>query len=250
MTIKKLITALLSNVIIIVVVTLIFGIVGGYINYSVIHPKYTAYSTFYVLDTKSQQTDEDSSKTYSDFRISDLLVADYNVLATSKRVKDKVAANIGISSLAGYTVSISSSDDTRVMRMTVVGEDREMTARIANEMVSVFKETVIEIMNVENVNVVDYAEVPKTPSSPAKMKNTIFCLVAGFAASSGVVILLELLDNTVKSPEEVEELFELPILANIGRLRGTSGGRYDSYDSYKEDDSKKKDKKDESSKES
>lgn len=239
MTIKKLLTALLSNLIIIIVVTLIFGIVGGYINYYVIHPKYTAYSTFYVLDTKSQQKEEDSSTTYSDLRISDLLVADYNVLATSKRVKDKVASNIGIPSLAGYKINISSSDNTRVMRMAVVGEDREMTARIANEMVSVFKETVIDIMNVENVNVVDYAEVPRTASSPAKLKNTIFCLAVGFAISSGVVILFELLDNTVKSPEEVEELFELPILANIGRLRGTSGGRYDSYDSYKEDASKK-----------
>ncbi|MBQ7580915.1 MAG: hypothetical protein IJU39_06380 [Clostridia bacterium] len=243
MTIKKLISAVLSNLIIIVVVSLVFGIIGGYINYSVIHPKYTAYSTFYVLDTKNQQTEGDSSTTYSDLRISDLLVADYNVLATSKRVKDKVAANIGINSLAGYKVSISSSDDTRVMKMTVIGEDREMTARIANEMVSVFKETVIDIMNVENVNVVDYAEVPKNPSSPAKLKNTIFCLAVGFAVSTGVVILLELLDNTVKSPEEVEELFELPILANIGRLRGTSGGKYDSYDSYKESGSGDKGKK-------
>ena len=240
MTIKRLITALLSNLIIIIVVTLIFGIVGGYINYSVIHPKYTAYSTFYVLDTKTNQTGEDSATTYSDLRISDLLVADYNVLATSKRVKDQVAANIGINSLAGYKVSVSSTQDTRVIKMTVVGEDREMTAKIANEMVSVFKDTVIEIMKVENVNVVDYAEVPRTPSSPAKLKNTIFCLMAGFVLSSGVVILIELLDNTVKSAEEAEELFELPVLAHIGRLRGTSGGRYsDKYESP-EGSSKKK----------
>lgn len=244
MTIKRLITALLSNLIIIVVVTLIFGIVGAYVNYSVIHPKYTAYSTFYVLDTKNNQTGKDTSNTtYSDLRISELLVADYNVLATSKRVRDQVAANIGIKSLAGYKISVSNNQDTRVIKMTVVGEDPEMTAKIANEMVSVFKDTVIEIMKVENVNVVDYAEVPKSPSSPAKLKNTVACLAAGFVISSGVIILLELLDNTVKSAEEIEEMFDLPVLAQIGRLRGTTAGRYaDNYDSSEKSSDKKKEK--------
>ena len=248
MTIKRLITALLSNLLIIMIVTAIFGIVGGYVNYNVIHEKYTAYSTFYVLEKKSENVDENDSTSYSDLRTSQMLVDDYNVLATSRKVKEKVASNIGVKTLAPYKITISSNENTRVMKLTVTGEEKELTAKIANEMVEVFKETVIEIMNVENVNVVDYAQVPTKPSSPAKLKNTILSIAAGFVVSCGVVLMIELLANTIKSAEEIEELFELPVLAQVGGLKGTSNDEFeasekvDDGEKLKEEKTKKKKK--------
>lgn len=239
MTIKRLVTALLSNLLIIMIVTAVFGIVGGYINYNVIHEKYTAYSTFYVLEKKTDNVDENDSTSYSDLRTSQMLVDDYNVLATSRRVKEKVASNIGVKTLASYKITISSNENTRVMKLTVTGEEKELTAKIANEMVEVFKETVIEIMNVENVNVVDYAQTPTKPSSPAKLKNTILSTSAGFVVSCGVVLLIELLDNTIKSAEEIEELFELPVLAQVGRLKGTSNDELEAEEDSSPDDEKK-----------
>ena len=227
MTIKRLITALLSKIPIILIITIVFGVAGGYINYNVIPEKYTSYSTFYVLEKTKTDEDETNQTSYTDLRLSELLVADYNELATSKRVKNKVASNLGRSSLSGYKISVSSKENTRVMKLTVVGEDPEVATQIANEMVKVFSETVIDIMSVENVNVVDYAEVPSSPSSPAKMKNTIVSIAAGVIISCGVILLVELLNNTIKRVEEIEETLNLPVLAQIGRFRGALETEYD-----------------------
>ena len=220
MTTKRLITALLSKIPIIIIVTIISGVAGGYINYNIVPEKYTSYSTFYVLEKTNPEEEGKDSTSYTDLRLSELLVADYNELATSKRVKNKVASNLGFSSLSGYKISVSSKENTRVMKLTVIGEDRETATQIANEMVKVFSETVIDIMSVENVNIVDYAEVPKSPSSPAKSKNTILCTAAGAVITCGVVLLIELLNNTIKRVEEIEETLNLPVLAQIGRFRG------------------------------
>ena len=247
MTVKRLMYAVFAKLPIILLATIIFGAVGGYVNYVVIHEKYTATSTFYVLS----KTSEDGSQSqgtgadYTDVRLSDLLVADYNELVKSRRVKEQVAANVGIENLKGYTIKVETGEETRVIKLSVTCEKPEMAARVADEMVSVFSETVEEILNVENVNVVDKAQIPTSPSSPAKFRNTLFSAVAGAAVAAGLIVVVELLDNTIRTADEIEETFGIPVLAQIGRMRGTSDYEKKSTDSYETaepEDEKLKDK--------
>lgn len=236
MTIKRLVFAILNKLPIILAIAIACGIIGGYVNYRVLPEKYTAKATFYVGNSGATEN------TLTDIRISDLLVADYNKLAVSKRVKNKVAENIGLDSLNGYSITVSSSDDTRVMELKVTCENPELAAKVANEMVFVFSDTVQEIMDVENVNLVDEAIVPKSPSSPAKLKNTLICIVLGGLVSSGVVVLIEMLDNTIRTAEDIEENFGLPILAQVGRMSDISGDSSDDNEDDKKHDSKKEKK--------
>lgn len=221
MTIKRMLDALLSKLPIIIIVTLIAGVIGGCINYFVLPEKYTATATFYVLSKSMDYDTDEETASYNDLKISNLLVMDYNVLATSRRVKDKVAANVGLENLQGFSISVSLTDETRVMKMSVTCQNPTLSARVANEMVNVFSEVVGEIMNVENVNVVDEATVPTSPSSPKKLQNTILIMAAGFGVAVATIVIIELLDNTVRNADDVEENFGVPVLAQVGRIRGT-----------------------------
>ena len=244
MALKRIFRAVLSKLPIVLIVTIIFGAVGGYINYNVLPKKYSASATFYVLNMNYDIKDNknyEGAATYSNLRTSSMLIDDYNVLATSKKVKDKVASNLNMKSLTSCKISISNAsntvENTRVMKMTVVCSDAKMAAEVANEMVTVFKETINEMMQTENIIPVDEATVPTKAISPAKEKNTVLCMAAGFLVSICIIVLIELLDNTVKTIEEAEALFDLPILAQIGHLRGTS------EESHKDTDEKQKGKK-------
>lgn len=223
MTLKRIFHAILSKLPIIIGAAVICGLVGGYINYFVLTEEYTATATFYVLSKSLDYDTNEESASYSDIRVSDLLVSDYNALATSKRVKNKVAENVGLSSLTGYNVSVSLSNDTRVMKMIVKGKNPALAAKIANEMVDVFSDFVKEIMNVENVNIVDEATVPKTPSSPKKLNNTILITAAGAILAAGIVVIIELFDNTVKTADDIEENFGVPVLAQVGLFHDEDG---------------------------
>lgn len=90
-----------------------------------------------------------------------------------------------------------------------------MAALIANEIANVFSAKVAEIYNINNVHVVDNAEVNKTPSNINHTKNFILFAGIGIVISVIYVVIKSLLDNTVKSPEDIEKQFKVPVLITI-----------------------------------
>jgi capsular polysaccharide biosynthesis protein len=112
-------------------------------------------------------------------------------------------------------LSVELKNDTRIIQISAQNNDPVMAQTIANKVAEVFMEKVVDIMQVENVKVIDKAEVPKSPVKPNKRQNVAIAFVLGLAIGFGVVFLIEYLDNTVKTPEDVKKYLDLPVIGTI-----------------------------------
>jgi len=156
---------------------------------------------------------------YNDILANRQLVKTYREIARSRTVMDEV---IRSQNLTGYNadqlralVDVTLRGDTEIIAVSVEHKDPYFAARIANGVASSFKENTIRIMQVENVTVVDNAIAPDVPVKPRKM---LTMAVAGFAGGMlglAVAFVLAYLDNTFKTPEDVQQHLGLPVLGTI-----------------------------------
>src|SRR5256884_38773 len=75
-----------------------------------------------------------------------------------------------------------------------------------------------------NIRIIAPAMVPTSPARPAKTKNITLAFLVGLVGGIGLALLREYLDNTVKSPDDIEALARLPSLAVVPQFSGSSGG--------------------------
>ena len=113
------------------------------------------------------------------------------------------------------SVSVSSVKDTELIEIKITNSDPAVAARIANETAKVFIENVTEMYSISNVHIVDEAEVPAGPSNIHRVRDVIIFTFGGIVVSVIYVLLLNMLDTTVKSAEDVEKLLDIPVLATI-----------------------------------
>ena len=90
-----------------------------------------------------------------------------------------------------------------------------MAQKIAFEVANVFMDRVKEIYNLTNVHILDLAEVPTEPSNIHLGKNIVIFAFVGFVLVSGYLLLVNMLDTTIKSDSDIEKATGLPVLASI-----------------------------------
>ncbi len=203
----------------IVLIVAIFMVIGVIYTLGFVTPVYKSSTTLVLakIDNQNSQTGEESITT-SDVQLNSKLVSTYSELVKSKKVLRKVISNLGIKideEKIRKNISVSSVKDTELIEITVTNEDPAIAARIANETAKVFIENVTEIYNLSNVHIVDEAEVPDSPSNIHHTRDVIIFAFGGLVISVIYVLLLNMLDTTVKSAEDVEKLLDVPVLASI-----------------------------------
>lgn len=181
---------------------------------------YTASTNMYVL---AMQSGEFASNTLStDLNASQMISNDVSTLLTSDRVKNETAADLGLESLSGYDISVTSETTSRVVGLSVTGKDPQTAADIANTMVEKVSAIAQEVMSIESVNAIDQAQAPERPSGPNRPLYVAVALMAGLFAAVAIVVVADMLNTRVRSQEEVEELLGIPV---IGRIPVMKGGR-------------------------
>lgn len=208
----------------IILIVLVFALIGAIYTMGFKTPVYSA-STTLVL-ASSGKTDlsrqEDNygitTSTATEVTVNSKLVATYSELVKSKNILRQVISNLGIKieeDELRKNITVSSVKDTELIEITVINENPFYSTKIANEIAKVFTEKVKEIYNIENVQIVDEAEVPSEPSNISHKKDIAIFGVVGLVISIGYVLLLNMLDTTVKTPEDIENGLKLPVLAAI-----------------------------------
>ena len=198
---------------IIVVIPLVAMLISAVVSIFFITPQYQSSATLLVLKQQPEQ-----SLQYSDLQISRQLVQTYREIARSRRVLDSVIDNLKLDYSYGQLrekVEVTSVRDTEVIHITVTDPNPRLARRIANQVADSFKAQTEEIMQLESVTILDYAVIPSRPVSPRIPLNIAIALVVGLMVAAGLVFLLEYLDNTVKTPEDVQEYLGLPVLGII-----------------------------------
>lgn len=194
--------------------------ISAAISFYVLTPIYQA-STQILVNQK--QTEQQNQIQTQDIQANLQLINTYSVIIKSPVVLDKVIEMLDLdmsaNTLSGK-ITVSNANNSQVVNISVQDEKPYMAVDIANTVAEVFQEEVQDLMNVDNVNILSKAELPKNPApvKPNKMLNIAIALVIGIMLGVGLAFLLEYLDTTVKTEKDVEELLELPILGFVSKI--------------------------------
>ncbi len=212
----------LYNHLYIIILSALIGAMVFYLFSSLMLPKqYKSSTRLYVLNQQDNQT-----VTYTDLQTGTQLTKDYAKLITSQTVTAKVIADLDLQNqyedmrgitpgrLAGM-ITVETLSDTRVIQITVTDVSPTRAQDIADAVRIAASERIYEVMAIEAVNVVDAANLPEGAHSPNTMKNTMLGGVAGFVLVAAIYIVIFLLDDTIKTPDDVEKYLGLSVLAAI-----------------------------------
>ena len=200
----------------IILIILIFMLLGVIYTIGFVTPKYSS-STTLVLASNNNQTTANTI-TATDITVNSKLVSTYSEIVKSKNIIRQVISNLGMKldeDDLRKNVTVSSVKDTELIEITVTNENPSYSAKIANEIAKVFIAKVKEIYNIENIQIVDEAEVETTPSNINHPKDVMIFTFIGVIVACGYVLIANMLDTTIKTAEEVERIFKMPVIATI-----------------------------------
>ena len=211
----------------IVIITLIFVIIGGVYSYMFTTPKYKSSTTLVLataIDTKVGKTTatNDDAITQTELTLNSNLVSTYSELVKSKSVLREVISNLNLNDInedqLKKNVSVTAVKDTELIEISVSSTNSTYPSKIANEIAKVFTAKVAEIYNINNVHVVDKAEVSKTPYNINHIKDIIIFAFIGVVVATAKILLMNMLDNTVKTEQDVEKSTGLLVLAQVPKI--------------------------------
>lgn len=204
------------------IIALIIGaaLIAGIISYFILTPTYESSSQFIV-----NQSEENQSEAYNvnDIRINVEMINTYNVIIKSPAILDEVVETLDLPYSTGTLsekLQVSSEQDSQVVTVTATDPSPEMATKLANTTVSIFQKEIPDIMNVDNVSILSEAETAENPSpvAPKPMLNIAIAIVLGGMVGVGLAFLLEYLDNTVKTEDDIEKRLGLPVLGTIATI--------------------------------
>lgn len=198
---------------IIVLAALICGLVGFFYNEFLSTPQYTASTRVYILNRQDEDT-----IFYADLQSSSQFINDYTVLITgqnvTKTVVDKLDLEESFSKLASR-ISVTAPEDTRILEISVTHEDPQLAADIANAVREEATGQIEKIMDGNAVNLVYEADTPMYPSSPGSTKIALVAAVLGLCGVAAVLVVIFILDDTIRTEEDVEKYLSLSVLGVI-----------------------------------
>ena len=210
-----------AYVISIVVISIIIGIIY---TFFLLVPKYKATTKMVLTQVEGTTTQTTESITSSDITLNKNLVSVYGEILKSKKVVSKVIENLGLEFTVAELqemISISSGTNAEVLDVSVTSKDPIISTNITNELADVFVDEVSEMYKINNVNILDKAEIPNGPCNVNHIKDLAIFTVLGIFLAAGFILLLYMVDTTIKMEEDVEAYTGLTILTSIPLCENT-----------------------------
>ena len=207
------------------------ALIAGLVTHFLITPKYTATSTMYMVSSTS-----DSVVDLSDLNIGTTLSEDYVELIKTRPIVEGVAEDLKLD----YTyeelldmLTLSVVTNTRIIKISVTSPDRNEAREMANAIAIKAETELPKLMDAPKPNIAEKAITPEKKSSPSLTKNTLIGALLAMLAVLAVLTVLYLMDDTIKTADDVEKNFGIMPLTTIpeGKIEGMH---------YKKDDSGRK----------
>jgi len=196
---------------------LMAGIVGLVIMFAytsfLVTPLYSASSMMYVMPDNSNNM---NSSTLSDMQVGQQLTSDYSSMIESRSFMEDVIKKLNLT--IDYQqllekVEVTNPTSSRILQVTVNDPNPQTAADIANEVASVAESKLKEITGMQAIKIYEEAAVPDRPSSPSLKKNCALGLLAGIVLAMAVITILYLLDDTIKTEDDIEKYLGMTTLA-------------------------------------
>ena len=203
----------------IVLVALVFAIAAFGYSAFLAKKEYQSTSRIYVV---SRQNQDNNALTNSDLQAGSYLVKDYREIILSQNVLTQAIEELKLDltpAELSKKISVSVPTDTRILSITAKDGDPKEAARIANGLRNVAAEKIISVTKVSDVTTLDEAEVPQSPSSPNIRRNVLLGFIAGAGLMVVLLVVVEVLDDRVKRPEDIEELMGFTLLGVVPDIK-------------------------------
>lgn len=225
----------------ILILCLILGCAIGFLfNTLTFVPQYSSYSTMIlskplnattnnaITGDISNNPDSEFSITSEDITLNKSLINTYREVMQSKRVANKVIKNLDLNMVASSirsSLDVSQVLNSEVIKVTVTTEKPSLSMKIANEITKVFSEEIKQIYNIQNVSVIDEAEMSNIIVNDNRTQNIIIFGVIGFILSAAIVFLVSYFDTSIKTEEDILKATGLPVLAIVPKYEEENGGK-------------------------
>ena len=225
---------LLSRISVIITFSLLFGLLALCFASFYLPEKYSSYTTMYVKNVNEEARME-QSVTLNELNASKSLLSTYIAVLQSDAVMDQIGERL----LKIYTVneisavfpvdesgsvntnaiksslSMASVEDTEVLKISAKTTSPEVSADVCRIIAEIAPDFLIRVVGAGSVEVIDPAKVNYRRVEPNIKKMTVLGCLLGLIASAGVIILLYLLDNSVKSTDELKKRFDKAIIGEV-----------------------------------
>lgn len=191
------------------------GLVTGLFTHYCIEEQYSSTSKLYILSSSTSIT------SLADIQVGTSLTKDYIELVQSRPVVEEVIGNLNLNRTYEEVLrqmSFSNPSDTRILVMTAQDPDPVLAKDIVDEFAVVARSNISTIMKTEEPSVVELGHINNKPVSPNLLKNILIGVLLGVFIMSGLVVVRYMLDDTVKSTDDIEKYLGLNTLTSIPLL--------------------------------
>ncbi len=207
----------------IILVALLGGVLAGVFSKFVLIPQYNSSAMLYVLSKETTLT------SLADLQIGSQLSKDYSVIIRTRpvlqEVVDKLELDMTYKDLRGK-LKITNDADTRILTLTITDPDPELAKLIVDQVANSASDYIGDIMEMIPPKLIEDGEVPLYPVSPNNKRNAVLGALAGIVLVCGVITVGVLLDDTVKTEDDVERYLGLTVLASIPDRAKTKGSQH------------------------
>ena len=175
-------------------------------------PQYDSTTRLYVVN---QSSDDGAGITNQDLQAGSFLVKDYKEIILSQDVLKNVTTTLGITDDIEEKITVDIPVDTRILSITVRDSDPNQAATIANTLRDEAAKKIIEVTKVSDVTTLEAALPAEKPSTPQTKRNLVLGFAAGAFLATALVLVLEVLDDRVKRPQDIEEGLGMTLLGVV-----------------------------------
>ena len=182
-------------------------------------PMYSTYTTIVLVkDEKSSDVSSSDSINQNDITLNQKLVSTYRQIIKSKLVVEQVISSLNINysySELSKEINVDALEDTEILKLSVTDSDPKRAANIANSLATVFEAEITKIYKINNVSIIDTAQVNENPSNNTLIRDLVLAIIVGFVATSAVIFIIYYFDDTLRFTESIESDIEMPVIAKV-----------------------------------
>lgn len=211
-----------KKILILLLAGIVAGSATGLVTHYLVQPLYSSTAKLYILSSSTSLT------SLTDIQIGTSLTKDYIQLVQSRPVVERVIENLKLNRSYEQLLdemTFSNPTDTRILVITAKSTDPVLAKDIVDEFVYVSKESIAEIMKTDEPSIAELGYIAEKPVSPNLLKNVAIGAFLGIFAAAAVVLVLYLLDDTVKSSEDIEKYLGLNTLTLIPLRENEESGK-------------------------
>lgn len=229
-TIQRIVGVLLHRIKFIILATVVMGLLFFMYSRFVIAPMYSTSTMIYVQNYSSSQRESANDKNSTTKKAEDDTAKKTTNEENQKIYPADISASANLAEICvtlfknsdemtalydGCTVNVDVADGTFFITITVDGTDAQKCANVANQLAEKAAEVYNSKFSYGQIGTLRQAKVPAAPYAPSNTKNMLIGAAIGLIASCLISILIELIDTTIKSEDDIQDIYGIPIFAEI-----------------------------------